>query len=343
MTGSAHDSSSPPAARVLARVRAVADPRAVVEPYGSSVYAPAHAGDVDVLVSDDDPARLAAALGLTLIPTLPPRMHGTLEGVSVDVTVVTGDDDLARRMRAGPRDAALLVAHLRDHGRDEVFQAAWPHVRRFVRARALGHNGLGWFGSFGWALLLAVPLVTDPELRAAPPRAAMPAWLRWLSRLALGTRIGLDGVRMGDPEPFYLAAPAPPSRDVARLTKRAAGALFAEARGAVRAIGDAATDAEAVDRITDLADDPPAGTTLIIAGDDDHTRGRYDGTARGLIRELEALGAIRSWGRFDLTGDGGWQHRISVPAHRKQTARELAENWLALTMIDASVESDAGA
>src|SRR4051812_48471592 len=159
MTASPHDPTSPPVTCVLARVRAVAGPRAVVEAYGSSVYAPAHASDIDVLVSDDDPARLAAELGLTPIPTVPPRMHGTLEGVPVDVTVVNGDDDVARRMRAGPRDAALLVAHLRDHGRDEVFQAAWPHVRRFVRARALGHNGLGWFGSFGWALLLAVPLV----------------------------------------------------------------------------------------------------------------------------------------------------------------------------------------
>ena len=45
-----------PAARVLARVRAVAAPGAVVEAYGSSVYAPAHASDVDVLVraQEDD-------------------------------------------------------------------------------------------------------------------------------------------------------------------------------------------------------------------------------------------------------------------------------------------------
>jgi hypothetical protein len=265
-------------------------------------------------------------------------MHGTLEGVPVDVTVVTGDDDLARRMRAGPRDAALLAAQLRDHGRDEVFQAAWPHVRRFVRARALGHNGLGWFGSFGWAILLAVPLVADPELRVVPLGAAVPAWLRWLSRLSLGAWVSFDGIRSGDPEPFYLSAPAPPARDVARLTKRAAQSLFAEGRSAVHAIGDATTDADALDRIVDLAADPPAGTTLVLAGDDEHTRGRYDGIARGLVRDLEALGATRSWGRFDLTGDGGWQHRITVPANRTKAARELAENWLALNRIDAAVE-----
>ena len=311
---------------------------AVVEAYGSSVYAPAHASDVDVLVSDDDPARLAAALGLTLIPTLPPRLSGTLEGEKVDITVVNGDDEVARRARAGPRDAAVLAAQLRDHGRDEVFQAAWPHVRELVKRRALGHNGLGWFGSFGWALLLAVPLVTDPALRATTPGAAVPAWLRWMARLSLGARVGFDGTRGGGTEPFHLSAPAPPSRDVARLTKRAAAVLFAEARAAVRAIGDAATDADAIARITDLAADPSTGTTLVIAGPDEHTRGRYDGTARGLVRELEALGPVRSWGRFELTGEGGWCHRISVPAHRAQEARELVENWLALTMIDAALE-----
>ena len=107
---------------------------------------------------------------------------------------------------------------------------------------------------------------------------------------------------------------------------------------AANAIGDAASDADAIDRISDIADDPPAGTTLVIAGNDDHTRGRYDGTARGLLRELEVLGAIRSWGRFDLAADGSWQHRITVPAHRTQRARELVTSWLALSSIDASLE-----
>ncbi|MBA3397531.1 MAG: hypothetical protein H0T89_33215, partial [Deltaproteobacteria bacterium] len=79
-------------------------------------------------------------------------------------------------------------------------------------------------------------------------------------------------------------------------------------------------------------------TTLIIAGNDDHTRGRYDGIARGLLRELENLGAIRSWGRFDVTGDGGWEHRITVPTHKTQSAREVVENWLALNRLDAALE-----
>lgn len=323
--------------RVLDRIRAVADPRATVEAYGSSVYAPAHASDVDVLVSNDDPARLAAALGLTPIPTEPPRMHGTLEGVLVDITVVNGDGEIARRMSSGPRDAATIARLLRDHERDDVFQATWPHVRKFVQTRALGHNGLGWFGSFGWAILLAVPLVNDDELRAAKIGAALPAWVRWLSRLSLGARIGFEP-SAGEGEPFYLAAPAPPARDVARLTKRAAQTLFAEARSALLAIGDATTDDAAIDRIRDLADDPPAGTTLLIAGNDEHTRGRYDGAARGLLRELEALGPTRSWGRFEREDDGAWQHRITVPTNRLSAARDLVEDWLSRSRIDAALE-----
>lgn len=325
------------AARVLERVRAVVDVRARAEVFGSSVYAPAYAEDVDVLVCDDDPPRLAAALGLTLIPTSPPRLTGTIDGTKVDVTVVSGDGELASRVRAGPLDAAMLVERLREHGRDEVFQATWPHVRRFVRTRALGHNGLGWFGSFGWALLLAVPLVQDAEVGAAAPGEALPRWLRYLARLAPGTRVSFEATRRGDPEPLYLVAPAPPTRDVARLTKQAAAALFAEARAAALVIGDAQRDLDALARIRDLAADPPSGATLAIGGDDEHSRGRYDGVARGLLRELEALGPIRSWGRFELDPDGGWQHRITVPARRAALARELVEEWLALQRMDASL------
>src|SRR5689334_20678087 len=93
------------APRILERIRTFAASRALVDLYGSVVHAPAYANDVDVLGSHDHAARLASALGLELIPTRMPRLHGTLEGVSVDITVVNGDDDIARRMRSGPRDA----------------------------------------------------------------------------------------------------------------------------------------------------------------------------------------------------------------------------------------------
>ncbi|MFT3695092.1 MAG: hypothetical protein QM831_18285 [Kofleriaceae bacterium] len=314
---------------VLAQIRAAAGSRALVDPYGSSVYAPTHASDVDVLVSHADPDQLATALGLTRIFTNPPRMSGELAGKKVDITVVNGDDARAKAMRSGPRDAVMLAAYLHDYDRDAVFQATWPAVKRFVKTRALGHNGLGWFGSFGWALLLAIPLVT--ELQTFEIGAAIPEWLRWLARLSLGSKVGLNGVvTTGDP--FFLVAPAPPTRDVARLTKRAAMTLFEEARNAVRAIGDATTDDEALARIPDLATDPPPGTTLVISGLEESSRGRYDGAARGLIRELEPMGYTRSWGRFDLDEDG-WQHRITV--QHGDDMRGYAQRWLAHNNIDA--------
>ncbi|CAN5659252.1 hypothetical protein BH11MYX1_BH11MYX1_09020 [soil metagenome] len=327
-----------PADRVLARVRAVAGPGAIVEAYGSSGYAPDHASEVDILVSGDEPDRIAAALGLTRIYTQPPHMHGKLEGRDVDITVVNGDDDRAERMRSGPRDAAAIAGYLRTHARDAAFQAAWPHVRQFVRARALGHNGLGWFGSFGWALLLAIPLVTDDDMRAVAPGAAFPAWVRWLAKLSPGARVGFDATRAGEEEAFFLVAPSPPTRDVARLSRKAATAFFAEARAALVAIGDTSTDGEAMARIKDIALEPPPGATLVIAGTEEHSRGRYDGQARGLLRELEQLCTTRSWGRFDTDEDGSWQHRITVAAPKRKAARELAQRWLALANIDAEVD-----
>ncbi len=316
------------APEILARIREVADPRALVDLYGSSVYAPSSAADVDVLIVHDNPARLAQALGFELLPTTPPRLHGVILGVPVDITVAHGDD---HAMRSGPRDAAALVERIGD--RHAVFQSAWPHVRQFVRLRALGHNGLGYFGSFGWALLLAIPLTG--ELAAVSAGTALPAWLRWMAKLPLHARVGFEGVSAGDAEPLFLVAPSPPLRDVARLTKRGAGHLLAEMRAAVTAIGDASTDEEASARVVDLATAPPPGTTLVISGDDEKSRGRYDGMARRLLRDLEALGPTRSWGRFDLVEDG-WEHRITVS--KAAPARELVEHWLGITNIDAVVE-----
>jgi hypothetical protein len=88
----------------------------------------------------------------------------------------------------------------------------------------------------------------------------------------------------------------------------------------------------------DIADAPPPGTTLAITGDDEHDRGRYDGTARGLVRELESLGAARSWGRFDVAEDGCWQHRITVPAPRCDASRDVIDHWLAVNNIDATCD-----
>lgn len=293
--------------------------------YGSAVYAPEHAADVDILVSHKDAARLAADLGFELIPTTPPRLRGVLCGVDVDIRVVNGTSEAARRMRLGPRDAALLAAR-----RTPAFDAAWPYVQRFVQLRALGTNGLGYFGSFGWALLLAIPLAS--ELRETAPEAVMPSWFRWLARIPLGTRVGFDGVRRSDGEPLYISAPASPSRDVARLSRRAARHILEEAG---RASSLATTNEDANRRIVDIERDPPPGTTLAVTGDSEASRGRYEGMARGLLRELEELGPTRSWGRFDVTAHG-WQHCITVA--RADAALALVETRLAMSNIDAVVE-----
>lgn len=314
---------------MLARVRAAAGPQSLVDLYGSAVYAPEHAADVDVLVSHKDAVRLAAELDFELIPTHPPRLRGELDGVDVDIRVVNGTSEDARRMRLGPGDAARLAAH-----RTPAFDATWPYVLRFVRRRALGVNGLGYFGSFGWAVLLAVPFTG--VLRDTPPARALPAWLRWLASLSLGARVGFAGVRRSDGEPLYIEAPAPPVRDVGRLSRRAAQVLLAEAQAAAAASKDASSNDEAIDRIVDLAHDPPAGTTLAITGADEASRGRYEGMARSLLRDLEQLGPTRSWGRFEATPEG-WQHRVTV--RRADQARALVEYWLATSNIDAIVDA----
>jgi len=53
-----------------------------------------------------------------------------------------------------------------------------------------------------------------------------------------------------------------------------------------------------------------------------------------MIRELEQLGNVRSWGRFD----GDWEHRITVPNHRVDQARSTIEHHLLVNRIDAEVD-----
>ncbi len=333
----------PPASvRVIDRLRTAAGaPSLELEAFGSSVYAPGHAADLDLLVrgSADLAARLAAALGLRPLDTDPPRLRGEVAGTPVDLMFVppdAPDDRRTRGLLSGPADGAMLAGHLRDHGRHRAFLEAWPAVRRFAVARALAANGLGWFGSFGWALLLAIPLVHDDELCAAPPGRVLPAWLRWLGALQPGARLGLDAIRDDDPAPLWLAAPAPPSRNVARgLTAGTASLWFDEARRAARLAGDAPTDDAAASLAAiDLAADPPPGATLVVAGAGEAQRGRYERRFRGLLLDLErALGPVRPWGRFDRAADT-WQHRLTVPPDRAPEARELIEAWLARELGD---------
>jgi len=333
----------PATARVIEQLRAAAgQPDLEIEAFGSSVYAPGAAADLDLLVRA--PAELAPplarALGLRALETDPPRLRGAIGGTAVDLMLVPPGapaDDRTRGLVAGPRDCALLAEHLRHHGRHAAFLAAWPAVRRFAVARAIAANGLGFFGSFGWALLLAIPLVHDEALCAAPAGRVLPAWFRWLGALEPGARIGLDAIRDDDPAPLWLAAPAPPSRNAARgLTSGTAAIWFDEVRRAARAASGAPDDAAAAQRAAiDLAADPPPGATLVVTGTDESQRGRYDGRFRGLLLELERVIAppprpppVRPWGRFDRAADA-WQHRITVAQDRAHEACELATAWLA--------------
>ena len=53
--------------------------------------------------------------------------------------------------------------------------------------------------------------------------------------------------------------------------------------GAIEAaVTDAPTNEEAIARVPDIASAPPAGTTIVIGGDDEKSRGAYEGMARGL-------------------------------------------------------------
>lgn len=278
-------------ARALAVVRK-AVPAARVEVFGSTVYVPEHAMDLDLSISGD----VAGLAALPLRGAGEGRWRGVIDGVAVDLVEDPG--------HVGVADAIALRDHLRAHGRDRAFSAAWPRVKAFVHARGLGRNGLGYFGSFGWAMLLAVPLCHDRELCAVPEDRAFTAWLAWLAKLRPHARIGFDAIGADDPAQLYLAAPSPPSRNIARhLTPATAATLFAELRRP---------------RLDDLATTPPAGTTLVVRGDDEVSRGAYEGRVRGLILALGA--GIRVWGRFERDGDA-WEHRITVPDDAAAQAR----------------------
>jgi hypothetical protein len=254
-------------------------------------------------------------------------LRGRVDGLAVDVVV--SDDP---RILAGADDAVRLRDHLRAHGRHEAFAAAWPTVRHFVRARGLGHNGLGYFSSLGWAVLLAVPLVHDEALCAVAPADAFDAWLGWLATLRPHAHVALDPER-GDarvPAQLYVGAPAPPARNIARhLTPGTARTLFGELRRPT---------------LADLLDTPPTGTTLAVRGDTRAARGRYEGLALSLIRDLELrVGHVRVWGRFDGApvdaGSEAWSQRLTVPTTAANDARAIVAAWLIAHCLDATVDA----
>jgi endonuclease/exonuclease/phosphatase family metal-dependent hydrolase/2'-5' RNA ligase len=275
-------------------------------PFGSTVYAPAHARDLDLHVRTTDPARASAALAERLgLVAIGARLRGTLAGIRVDLDL--GADD------SGPRDAAKLLGHLRAHGRHDAFLATWPHVLRFVEARAIGANGLGWFGSFGWATLLAEALCHDAASCELGPGQLFAPWLRWLAAIDVAAQLG------------------PIGRGLTAGTSRL---LRDELQHAARRVGDAADDLDAVAR---AATPVPIAGALAISGVDDTSRGPYEGRFRGLLLALEAaLGLVRPWGWFAREGER-WTHFVRVPDGFTAQAIALVENWLANEDLAATV------
>jgi len=285
------------------------DATAIVQPYGSIVYAPAHASDIDVVVEIDQPVDVFAGELATLLELAqvgaPGHLRGTVGGRAVELSISSRAEP-DERMLAGPRDGHALLQHLRDHGRHDAFLAMWPDVRRFVHARALSGNGLGYFGSFGWAMLLAIPLCHDRVETLA-------AWFAWLARIEPGSRLGFDAVRPGDPAPLWIAAPTPPARNAARaVTPGTFAVLHDEFRRATRA-----------DPFANIDDGPPPGTRLTCDGPL-ASRGAYEGRFRALLGALESsIGpVVRPWGRFAIDGSM-WRHSLVVPAARADEARAV--------------------
>jgi hypothetical protein len=209
-------------------------------------------------------------------------------------------------MLAGPRDGRALLQHLRDHGRHVAFLAIWPDVRRFVHARALSGNGLGYFGSFGWAMLLAIPLCHDRV-------DTLDAWFAWLARIEPSSRLGFDAARPGDPAPLWIAAPTPPARNAARaVTPGTFAVLHDEFRRATRS-----------DPFANIDDEPPRGVRLTNEGPF-ASRGAYEGRFRALLGALESsLGpVVRPWGRITVDGPR-WRHHLVVPTDRADDARAV--------------------
>ncbi|HLL23688.1 MAG TPA: hypothetical protein VK427_16230, partial [Kofleriaceae bacterium] len=291
-----------------------------VSPYGSILYAPAFAADIDVLVETDLPVADFARELATIVDIAAAgsdvHLRGTLDGHTVEVAVSSraAPDE---RVLAGPRDGAALLQHLRDHGRHAAFLALWPELRRFIAARGLAGNGLGYIGSFGWALLLAIPLCHDTHLCRDPVSIR-----DWFAHAAVllepGAHVSFTAGAVPDTAPIWLAAPTPPSRNVARgITAGTLAVLREELRHAARST-----------TLDDLAIAPPRGTTLYATGPAE-TRGIYEGKFRALLDTLEStLGpVVRPWGRFERS-DTAWQHGITVPDAAAGTARSLVEHHL---------------
>jgi poly(A) polymerase len=316
---------------------------ALVEPFGASRYAPRHAGDdLDVVVLvDTDPAGFVAALeaqlgarGAAHRRVTPAFVRAVREARHYDLHVVRVPpgqplapvgpwvehvaDAETRRALLGPRDAQVLRAALERHGRDEAFDALFPRVRAWSRARGLEGNAFGYFSGIGWAVLTAAPLLLDAKLCVD---GSWEAWRAWAQALAPDALVSVDPAATLGGEGLRLAAPARPFRDIARAMVPSTRAVLARELAAMRE-GDALAELRGV---------------VVFTGNDEASLGRYQQRFLSLLPEIEAHTRVRPVGRVERAGDG-WRHvvGVDVPPARDLVARAL--DRLALGDVTFSVE-----
>lgn len=236
---------------VLEAMRRVA-PAATLTVFGSMIYAPECASDLDVAVaSESDAARIASKLGFRAAGAN--HWRGELGGTHIDLLVggpETADD--ARRLRE----------HLEHHGRVDAFVAALPRVQAYAHARGLFGDALGYLGTYGWALALADALAHDEELCAVSPDAAFDAWFAALPRIAVRLEetvrdIGRFTTATRRTFAAELRAPShrdlagdPPPGDILELDRDGH-------RGRMRALVGALEDAGLAPRVWGRRDDAP--------------------------------------------------------------------------------------
>lgn len=205
-----------------------------VQPFGSRAYAPGLEGrDLDLLVT-------VKGSSSTVLDALEDRLPAgrrisrqVLRGDHFDVVAIEADaeDEDSRRFALGVIDANALRSTLERHGRAQVFDAVLPQVRAWSRERALEGNAFGYFGGIGWAVLLAAPLLHDPELCTAGPDDAFRLWLRWLARLDRRALISVEPSPSFEHDDFTILSPAEPHRPITRAMIPSTRAVLFDAFG----------------------------------------------------------------------------------------------------------------
>ncbi len=190
-----------------------------VQPFGSRAYAPSLEGrDLDLLVKVEGSSSTVLDALEDRLPAGRRISRQVLRGDHFDVVAIDSDaeDDDSRRFALGVIDANALRSTLERHGRAHVFDAVLPQVRAWSRERALEGNAFGYFGGIGWAVLLAAPLLHDPELCAAGPDDAFRLWQRWLAGLDRRALISVDPSPAFEHDDFTILSPAEPHRPITR-------------------------------------------------------------------------------------------------------------------------------